>query len=147
MNACMQGSPSTFTPTERETYRRGSSVTTWRAGKDGRPYLYTLNLACPEERWAELGGLYHKAADSFRLTPPTKVTLRACTNPMLSCFCFWGTMSLTVQTQFCAGVNSLCLLRLQNYRFCVCRSWHELCQVLSQSSELSMQSCLTSPCE
>ena len=72
-NNRLQGSPSTFTPTDRESFRRGSSVTTWRAGKDGRPYLYTLNLACPEERWAELGGLYHKAADSFRLTPPTKV--------------------------------------------------------------------------
>ncbi|KAL3162370.1 hypothetical protein ABBQ32_010049 [Trebouxia sp. C0010 RCD-2024] len=78
-----QGSPSTFTPTERETYRRGSSVTTWRAGKDGRPYLYTLNLACPEERWAELGGLYHKAADSFRLTPPTKAYVSPDSSPWL----------------------------------------------------------------
>lgn len=69
----MQGSPSTFTPTERETFRKASSVTTWRVGKDGKPYLYTLNLACPEERWSELGGLYHKAADTFKLTPPTKV--------------------------------------------------------------------------
>ena len=73
LSSAPQGSPSSFTPTDKETYRRGSSVTTWRAGKDGKPYLYTLNLACPEERWAELGGLYHKAADSFRLTPPTKV--------------------------------------------------------------------------
>ncbi len=73
--ACLtQGSPSTFTPTDRESFRRGSSVTSWRAGKDGKPYLYTLNLACPEERWAELAGLYHKAADSFKLTPPTKVS-------------------------------------------------------------------------
>ena len=74
MVTVVQGSPSTFTPTDRESYRRGSSVTSWRAGKDGKPYLYTLNLACPEERWAELGGLYHKAADSFKLTPPTKVS-------------------------------------------------------------------------
>ena len=73
--ACpMQGSPSTFTPTDRESFRRGASVTSWRAGKDGKPYLYTLNLACPEERWAELGKLYHKAAESFKLTPPTKVS-------------------------------------------------------------------------
>lgn len=49
-------------------------MTSWRAGKDGKPYLYTLNLACPEERWAELGGLYHQAADSFKLTPTTKVS-------------------------------------------------------------------------
>lgn len=75
--ACpMQGSPSTFTPTDRESFRRGASVTSWRAGKDGKPYLYTLNLACPEERWAELGKLYHKAAESFKLTPPTKVSAK-----------------------------------------------------------------------
>lgn len=78
-----QGSPSTFTPSERETFRRGSSVTTWRAGKDGKPYLYTLNLACPEERWAELGGLYHKAAETFKLTPPTKAYVSPDSQPWL----------------------------------------------------------------
>ncbi|DBA69530.1 TPA: hypothetical protein ACH3X2_012730 [Trebouxia sp. C0005] len=78
-----QGSPSTFTPTDRESFRRGSSVTSWRAGKDGKPYLYTLNLACPEERWAELGKLYHKAADSFKLTPPTKAYVSPDTSPWL----------------------------------------------------------------
>lgn len=78
-----QGSPSTFTPTDRESFRRGSSVTSWRAGKDGKPYLYTLNLACPEERWAELGGLYHQAADSFKLTPTTKAYVSPDTQPWL----------------------------------------------------------------
>jgi len=78
-----QGSPSTFTPTERETFRKASSVTTYRVGKDGKPYLYTLNLACPEERWAELGGLYHKAADTFKLTPPTRAYVSPDSSPWL----------------------------------------------------------------
>ena len=35
-------------PDSRETYRHALAVTAMRPGLDGKPYLYTLNLACSE---------------------------------------------------------------------------------------------------
>jgi hypothetical protein len=31
-----------------ETYRHALAVTTTRPGLDGKPYLYTLNMSCPQ---------------------------------------------------------------------------------------------------
>lgn len=61
-----QGSPSTRS-TSRETFRRAWAVTTVRPGKKGTPYLYTLNLACPQDLWKALGPAFRAAADSFEL--------------------------------------------------------------------------------
>jgi hypothetical protein len=65
-----QGSPSTRS-TSRETFRRAWAVTTVRRGEKGTPYLYTLNLACPQDLWRALGPSFRAAADSFALTEPT----------------------------------------------------------------------------
>ena len=66
-----QGSPSTRS-TSRETYRRAWAVTTVRKGKKGTPFLYTLNLACPQDLWPALGPAFRKAADSFVLEAGTR---------------------------------------------------------------------------
>lgn len=42
-----QGSP-TSADRSPETFRHALAVTTVRPGMDGSPYLYTLNLSCPE---------------------------------------------------------------------------------------------------
>lgn len=42
-----QGSPTTANP-RPETFRHALAVTTTRPGLDGSPYLYTLNLSCPQ---------------------------------------------------------------------------------------------------
>ena len=45
-----------------------------RPGLKGTPYLYTLNLSCPEERWDELLPYYQQAIESFRLVQPSQVS-------------------------------------------------------------------------
>lgn len=65
-----QGSP-TIAKRQKETYRHALAATTWRAGLDGTPYLYTLNLACPQELWDDLQPLFKQAVDDFRLTATT----------------------------------------------------------------------------
>jgi hypothetical protein len=42
-----QGSPTVSNP-RPETFRHALAVTTTRPGLDGAPYLYTLNLSCPQ---------------------------------------------------------------------------------------------------
>lgn len=44
-----QGSPTVANP-RPETFRHALAVTTTRPGLDGTPYLYTLNLSCPQVR-------------------------------------------------------------------------------------------------
>ncbi|KAG2496712.1 hypothetical protein HYH03_005125 [Edaphochlamys debaryana] len=66
-----QGSP-TITNRSRESYRHQLAVTSWRAGLDGTPYLYTLNLSCPEELWPSLEAPFRKAVQSFALLPTTR---------------------------------------------------------------------------
>lgn len=44
-----QGSPNRLSPTAKETFRHALSVTTVRDGSDGTPYLFTYNIACPDE--------------------------------------------------------------------------------------------------
>ena len=57
----------------KETYRHAVSVTAWRAGMKGTPFLYTLNLSCPDEDWDTFGQLYQEAAGTFKLNEPGKV--------------------------------------------------------------------------
>jgi hypothetical protein len=68
----MQGSPS-LANRNKETYRHCWSVTSYRPGMDGTPYLYTLTLSCPDEEWPNLGPLYAQAQQSFRLVDTTQV--------------------------------------------------------------------------
>jgi hypothetical protein len=42
-----QGSPTVANP-RPETFRHALAVTTVRPGSDGTPYLYTLNMSCPQ---------------------------------------------------------------------------------------------------
>ena len=58
----------------KETYRHAIAVTAYRPGLKGTPFLYTVNLSCPDDAWNELGPLYQQAADTFRLTQPGKVS-------------------------------------------------------------------------
>ncbi|KAI8466368.1 MAG: lumen targeted protein [Monoraphidium minutum] len=54
------------------TFRHALAVTTVRAGMDGSPYLYTLNLSCPESLWEDLSPRFLESVQSFRLLPPTR---------------------------------------------------------------------------
>ncbi|GLI64352.1 hypothetical protein VaNZ11_007592 [Volvox africanus] len=66
-----QGSP-TITTRTRESYRHSLAVTSWRSALDGTPYLYTLNLSCPEDLWPELEPLFRRSVASFALLPTTR---------------------------------------------------------------------------
>lgn len=68
----LQGSPNMANP-NKETYRHSVSVTAWRPGLKGTPFLYTLNLSCPDENWGMYGDLYEQAAATFKLNEPGKV--------------------------------------------------------------------------
>ena len=59
----------------KETFRHAIAVTAWRPGQQGTPYLYTLNLSCPDDSWAQFGKLYRQAAESFMLTQPSQVLM------------------------------------------------------------------------
>jgi hypothetical protein len=67
-----QGSPSERSPGVRETYRHAWAATGVRAGKGGEPFLYTLNLSCPQDLWSKLGPAFEASAASFALPPPGK---------------------------------------------------------------------------
>jgi hypothetical protein len=65
-----QGSP-TLATTSRETYRHSMAVTAARPGlEEGSLFLYTLNMACPQEKWAELESGYRHGVESFLLSKP-----------------------------------------------------------------------------
>ena len=79
----MQGSPNIQNP-DNQPRRRAIAVTAMRPGLSGEPYLYTLNMVCPEAYWDVLGPVYQQAAQSFRLAAPGRVS----TLPLhLSCTC------------------------------------------------------------
>jgi len=42
-----------------------------RPGLDGTPFLYTLNLSCPQELWDDVSAGFAKSVESFRLLPTT----------------------------------------------------------------------------
>ena len=60
--------------------RHAWSVTSTRPALDKSPYLYTLTLSCPDERWPALGPIYEECQKSFRLTPTTKVLTESVTS-------------------------------------------------------------------
>ncbi|GLC52390.1 hypothetical protein PLESTB_000623800 [Pleodorina starrii] len=66
-----QGSP-TITTRTRESFRHSLAVTSWRPAMDGTPYLYTLNLSCPEDLWPELEPLFRRSVESFAMLPTTR---------------------------------------------------------------------------
>lgn len=64
-----QGSP-TLMSQSRETYRHALAVTAIRPGLEGSPFLYTLNVACPQQKWSELEEPFRKCVESFVLVDP-----------------------------------------------------------------------------
>ena len=71
---CWQGSPNMQNPS-KETFRHAIAVTAWRLGQQGTPYLYTLNLSCPDDTWGQFGELYRQAAETFKLNQPSQVLM------------------------------------------------------------------------
>ena len=52
----------------KETFRHAWASTGVRNGKGNSvPYLYTLNLSCPQDLWPLLGDAFRAAAESFEL--------------------------------------------------------------------------------
>lgn len=67
-----QGSP-TAADRSQETFRHALAATTVRLGQDGEtPYLYTLNLSCPEPLWGDMRPQFEAALSQFRLEAPTR---------------------------------------------------------------------------
>merc|ERR1711920_834688 len=61
-------SPSAFKPNAKDTYRHGLAVSAVRLGLfDAMPYIYTLNISCPESFWSEVSIPFSQAINSFRL--------------------------------------------------------------------------------
>jgi hypothetical protein len=56
----------------KESYRHALSVTAVRPGLNGLPYLYTMNVACPDALWEDVEAAAVAAISSFRLTEPAK---------------------------------------------------------------------------
>ncbi|KAF6251169.1 lumen targeted protein [Scenedesmus sp. NREL 46B-D3] len=77
-----QGSPTVANP-RAETYRHALAVTTTRPGLDGKPYLYTLNMSCPQSMWADMADGFKAAVDSFALVEPTNKYTAPDKNPWL----------------------------------------------------------------
>jgi len=61
-----QGSPTMLSSTGT-TYRHARAVTVMREGLDRVPFLYTLNISCPQERWEDLEEPFLRAVESFKL--------------------------------------------------------------------------------
>merc|ERR1712187_505576 len=62
-------SPSAFKPNAKDTYRHGLTVSTVRLGLlDNMPYIYTINISCPESFWSEVLIFFFQTINSFRLT-------------------------------------------------------------------------------
>lgn len=62
-----QGSPNASEVYSKETYRHSLAVTAMRGD-----YLYTLNVAAPEKRWASIADGFALAQQSFSLDEPSK---------------------------------------------------------------------------
>eukprot|EP00879_Flechtneria_rotunda_P026245 GHRR01027974.1.p1 GENE.GHRR01027974.1~~GHRR01027974.1.p1 ORF type:complete len:208 (+),score=53.59 GHRR01027974.1:604-1227(+) len=77
-----QGSP-TISSSKQETFRHALAVTTTRPGLDGRPYLYTLNLSCPQVLWNDLSNGFKTAVDSFQLVATTNAYIPPDKDPWL----------------------------------------------------------------
>jgi hypothetical protein len=66
-----QGSP-TIGANAPTTYRRAMSVTMVRTSESGLPFLYTLTVQCPENKWAEWGPDLIASVNSFALDVPSR---------------------------------------------------------------------------
>ncbi|KAI3425257.1 hypothetical protein D9Q98_009025 [Chlorella vulgaris] len=64
-----QGSP-TMRTIARETYRHALAVTAVRPGENGTPFLYTLNMSCPQDLWEDAQGGFARGVASFKLLQP-----------------------------------------------------------------------------
>lgn len=70
----MQGSPN-LANSGKETYRRALAVTATRAGlQDGVQYLYTLNLACPQDLWEDLEPVFKQVRTTASNHPRVRST-------------------------------------------------------------------------
>ena len=66
-----------------ESFRHALAVSTYRPGLDGTPYVYTFNLACPDENWDDLEPVFTEAMESFRLTETTNAYIPPDKDPWL----------------------------------------------------------------
>jgi hypothetical protein len=78
----------------KETYRHALAVTTTRPGMDGSPYLYTLNMSCRQEMWADLEPLFKQCINSFRLLETTNSYIPPDKDPWLFFWFFIMTLSI-----------------------------------------------------
>lgn len=67
----------------KETYRHSYAVTGYRPALDGTPFLYTLNLSCPQQLWDDMEPGFKQAIDSFRLPTPGRDFIDPEKNPWL----------------------------------------------------------------
>eukprot|EP01025_Chloroclados_australasicus_P011138 TRINITY_DN1481_c0_g1_i1.p2 TRINITY_DN1481_c0_g1~~TRINITY_DN1481_c0_g1_i1.p2 ORF type:complete len:301 (-),score=21.95 TRINITY_DN1481_c0_g1_i1:336-1208(-) len=61
-----QGSPNIMNP-DIQTYRRALAVTAVRPASSGKNYLYTFNIAAPEQIWMDLDEAAKQSLASFQL--------------------------------------------------------------------------------
>ncbi len=81
----MQGSP-TLRALSRETYRHALAVTAVRPGLDGTPFLYTLNMSCPQDLWDDVQPGFAQGVASFRHVE-AHLNLAAACHALLDCVC------------------------------------------------------------
>ena len=77
-----QGSP-TLLSSSGTTYRHARAVTVMREGLDHEPFLYTLTISCPQERWEDLQEPFMRAVESFKLEKPTSGYIEPNRDPWL----------------------------------------------------------------
>mmetsp|Transcript_3755 Transcript_3755/g.9727 ORF Transcript_3755/g.9727 Transcript_3755/m.9727 type:complete len:304 (-) Transcript_3755:153-1064(-) len=77
-----QGAPN-LASGKLESYRHALAVTTTRPAMDGSLYLYTLNLACPDDTWDDLLPYFQECVDAFHLTATTKAYVPPDKDPWL----------------------------------------------------------------
>eukprot|EP00192_Tetraselmis_astigmatica_P021173 CAMPEP_0117682430 /NCGR_PEP_ID=MMETSP0804-20121206/19656_1 /TAXON_ID=1074897 /ORGANISM="Tetraselmis astigmatica, Strain CCMP880" /LENGTH=296 /DNA_ID=CAMNT_0005492543 /DNA_START=14 /DNA_END=904 /DNA_ORIENTATION=- len=77
-----QGAPN-LSSGRLESFRHALAVTTVRPGLNGSPYLYTLNLACPDTIWDNLEPVFREAVNSFELKSITSAYIPPDKDPWL----------------------------------------------------------------
>jgi hypothetical protein len=79
-----RASPDAIRPRSKENFRQITSVSTVRSGLiDGKPYIYTLNVSCPNSLWNEVKYFANEVINSFRLTQITKAYISPEKDPWL----------------------------------------------------------------
>lgn len=79
-----QGSP-TISSTRTETYRHALAVSTTRPGLDGKPYIYTLNMSCPQVRVHVMGAVAHALRLSCQAGDSSSRRAERCVCVSLAC--------------------------------------------------------------